>query len=139
MSRLFVAAIAVICALTLVVWYFLNPPISITIKDAYIDNQGQFVFTLQNNGSSGIALTYKWHLDDPKTNKPVYSGEGSVTIPAGSCVKVVETFSPKSGYDCRFFVMNVEVFKDGVKIASYREQKSPYDWDYSVVPPVPKR
>ncbi len=82
------------------------------------------MFTLQNNGSSDLTA-YKWHLDDPKANKAVYSGKGSVIIPADSSVRVVETFSPKSGYDCRFLVMDVEVFKDDIKIASYREQKKP--------------
>jgi len=94
------------------------------------------VFTLQNNGSSDVTVTYKWHLVDPKANRPVYSGKRSTTIPAGSGVRVVGTFSPKSRYNCRFLVME---FKDGIKIALYREQKSPYDWDYNILPPVPKR
>ncbi len=139
MSKRLVVGIAVICVLAFVAWYLLNPPVSIAIRDAYIDNQGQFVFTLQNDGPSDIAVTYKWHLDDPKANRPVYSGDGSITIPASSSVRVVEVFPPKSEYDCRFLVMNVEVFKDNIKIALYREQKSPYDWDYSVLPPKPKR
>ena len=112
---------------------------SIEVKDAYIDNEERFIFKLQNKGDSEIEVSYRWHLDDPKANKPIYAGKGSVKIPAGDYVEVVENFTPPaSGYDCRFLIMNVDVFCNGMRIATYTKQKSPYDWNYSVLPPKQK-
>jgi hypothetical protein len=33
--------------------------------------------------------------------------------------------------------MYITIIEDGDTILEYREQKSPYDWDYSTLPPTP--
>lgn len=129
--KIFILGIVIISFL-LLTWYILFP---VSVRDAYLDNQGHFYFTLINNRYEALDLTYKWHLDDPKAGKPVYRGKGEIKLPARSGFKVMETFIPINDYDQRFFIMNIEVFKGNTTVGSYNEQKSPYDWDYSTPPP----
>lgn len=89
-----------------------------------------------NNRNEAADLSYKWHLDDPKAKLPVYSGTGKIRLDGKTSYDVVEQFIPRNDYDQRFYIMNVEIFKDGSRVASYTKQKSPYDWNYTVLPPV---
>ena len=109
-----------------------------TIKDAYCDLDGNFTFTIQNRTNNEILIDYKWTLNDPKADKPVYEGEGFTTLQSHE--KKSFTFKIHKGLqdyiDARYFVIYVYLYKDGKHICKYREQKSPFDWDYSVLPPV---
>ena len=123
----------------------------VTITDVYCDNNGSFVFTVVNSQLTTIDLTYKWHLDNPKANLPEvgqdtsgaytgynYTGNGSVNVPGNSSIVVVVPIPPDSWYSLNNLIMDVELFKDNTSIYHYREQKSPYYWDYSSLPPKPK-
>lgn len=83
-----------------------------------------------------VNLIYKWHLDDPKAGSPVYSGKGEIILTKKGITDIVESFSPTNDYDQRFFIMNIEIFKDGSKVGHYSKQKSPNDWNYTALPPV---
>lgn len=119
---------------------------SVDITDAYCDNHGRFnwtnfYFTIVNNRSSDVNLTYKWELDDPKAGKPRSSdltGSGSVTVRGMSNYHVIITNLPPHNYPPDGWVMNVELFEGNKSIYHYIEQKSTYNWDYSTLPPKPK-
>ncbi len=107
-----------------------------------------FHFTLQNSGDESIEVSYNWTLNDPKADFPgsqeglndplarIYQGQGSVSLAASGTsdfkIKIEETRE----YDPRFYVMYVSVYREGLLAGYYREQKSTYDWEYGVTPPV---
>lgn len=101
MSRLSKTLIigTVFISISLVGWYMLFP---VTISNAYLDNEGNFYFTLVNNRYETVDLIYKWHLDDPKGKGPTYSGTGRIKLDSKSSYDVTELFTPKNDYDQRF-------------------------------------
>ncbi len=111
--------------------------VGVAIKDAYCDFNGNFEFTIQNPGDEEVFLDYRWTLNDPMADTPLHEGEGTVTL-QGLEAKTLSFSVPSGlhGYDPRFYVMHVYLYSDGKMIREYREQKSPYDWNYSVLPPV---
>lgn len=116
---------------------FLFPPV--LIEDAYCDLYSNFTFTLENTGGSERYLKYEWKLNDPMADLPLYKGEGSAILkPHESRKFTLETTNPPHNYDLTGCIMYITVYENGRVINSYREQKSPSDWDYSVLPPVRK-
>lgn len=125
---------------------------SFTIKDAFCDNDSwasYFIFTIVNAQSSDANLTYTWHLDDPKAQQPkcgqdisgaftdyYYIGHGSIIVPGNNSTIVVVPITPDPWYPLNNLVMDVELFNGNKSICHYREQKSPYGWDYSSLPPT---
>lgn len=109
----------------------------VAIKDAYCDLNGHFKFTIQNPEDEEISLDYKWTLNDPMADEPIHKGEGLVTL-QGLEEKNISVSIPTGlhNYDARSYVMYIYLYLDGKQICKYREQKSPYDWDYSFLPPV---
>jgi hypothetical protein len=69
-------------------------------------------------------------------DSPVHDGKGSVSLDSLEQKTLNFTFTNPKNYDSRFYVMYIYVFKGGRQIEQYRQQKSAYDWDYSVRPPV---
>ncbi len=126
------------------------PVEKVEIIDAYCtegtDTSLEFHFSLKNLTDEDITVNYTWSLNDPAAdqsgwgvNEPLarmYQGEGTVTLAAGGTEDIILTIEKTREYDARFFVMHVEVYNGDEWIGHYREQKSTYDWDYSVTPPV---
>lgn len=135
LSKILIIGIIFISFL-LIGWHTLFP---VTISNAYLDNEGHFYFTLMNNKYEAVDLIYKWHLDDPKGKIQKYSGAGRIKLDSKSSYDVMESFTPVNDYDQRFYIMNIEVFKNESKVGDYTEQKSPYGWDYTILPPKNKR
>lgn len=109
----------------------------VTIRDAYCDLIGNFHFTIVNLEEENNTIDFKWTLNDPMADKPVHEGNGSISL-WGLQEKNLN-FSIPSGlkdYDARFYVMHISLYRSGKSIYNYREQKSGYDWDYSVLPPI---
>ncbi len=95
-----------------------------------------FRFTLKNLNNEDNDVSYTWSLNDPMADKPVYEGQGEILLPA-SGEKEVDIQIEKNGeYDPRGYVMYVYVYRSDKQVGYYREQKSTYDWDYSVTPPI---
>ena len=118
----------------------INGPVSpIRLVDAYCDDNGHFNFTVTSTEDEVSTVEYRWTLNDPKADMPVFQGEGEASVKRDEPVHVsVELENLDGGgedYDSRFFVMYITVLKDGKRVVEYREQKSPYDWDYSTLPP----
>ena len=123
---------------------------SIYIKDAYCDDNGHFNFTIINGKSAVGTLAYKWHLDDPKAQQlrarqdetghftgDYYIGNGTVTIPGNSDRTIMIPLAADPDYPQNNLVMDVELFEGNTSVCHYREQKSPYQWDYRTLPPKP--
>ena len=116
-----------------------SPPIKIV--NAYCDKVGFFNFTLENRRDRTADVEYKWTLNDPKADEPVFEGEGNGTLGPLEYLMVsipVDFNGTLGDYDPAYLVMYVKVFEDGDKVFEYRRQKSPNDFDYSTLPPTPK-
>ncbi|MFW9876274.1 MAG: hypothetical protein ACFFG0_24520, partial [Candidatus Thorarchaeota archaeon] len=114
-----------------------NEPNIATIKDAYCDLNGKFHFTIVNLEENNNTIDYKWTLNDPMADRPVYEGNGSIDLIGSEEIEL--NFSIPAGlkeYDARFYVMHITLNQNGESIYKYRKQKSSYDWDYSILPPV---
>ena len=95
-----------------------------------------FRFTLNNLKEEDAEITYNWTLNDPMADQPWYAGSGAAMI-SSSDVKQIEIEVEKTRlYDSRYYIMYVCTYQDGDQTGYYREQKSTYDWDYSLTPPV---
>ncbi len=113
----------------------------VRVRDAYCDPAGFFNFTLASTSSSPMAVECEWSLNDPKSDSSVMGGEVGATLNASEVrlLSIPITVEPGNGsYDPRFYVMHVTVRQGGAVLARYSEQKSPYDWDYSTLPPKRK-
>jgi len=107
-----------------------------------------FNFTLQNSKNEDIEISYQWTLNDPAADNPgaqegvndpaarMYEGQGTASLTASGTSQVQIKIEETRDYDPRYYVMYVSVYRDGDLVGYYREQKSTYDWDYSVTPPV---
>lgn len=114
---------------------------TVRFYDVYCDNNGHFNFTLVNTYDESLEVVYHWTLDDPRADRPVIEGDGNATLRSNvgtrTTVDLPANFS--KDYDHRFYVMCIYVRWefDGLGLAvDHREQKSPYDWDYSTLPPT---
>lgn len=95
-----------------------------------------FRFALKNLNNKDTEVSYTWTLTDPMADKPLYEGQGNILLPASGEKEIEIQVKQKMEYDPRFFVMSVYVYRDDKQVGYYRGQKSTYDWDYSIVPPV---
>ncbi len=107
-----------------------------------------FRFTLKNLEHEDIEVTYYWTLNEPMADGPgsqksindaearMYEGAGGILLTALGKKEIEIQVKPKIEYDPRFFVMYVYVYRDRQQVGCYRAQKSTYNWDYSVIPPV---
>jgi hypothetical protein len=113
----------------------------VKVIDAYctysITSSFQYNFSLQNKSNDDIDAEYSWSLNDPGADAPVYQGTGTVTI-KGSDTEDISIAVEKNKYesDPRGYIMYVTIYENDQKIGYYRQQKSIFDWDYSVSPPV---
>lgn len=119
-----------------------NEDVDPTVRflDVYCDNEGHFNFTLLNTHEESLDTLYHWALNDPEADMPVIEGDGNITLPVSIAQRIMIDLSSNltEGYDHRFFVMHIWVMwaQDGQMFGvDYRGQKSPYDWDYSTLPP----
>ena len=96
----------------------------------------QFHFTVVNRNKKDMEISYNWTLNDPKADRPVYQGSGHLSLSGSKKVSVLTNIEKTVEYDPRFYVMHVSVFRYQSQIGHYQEQKSAFDWDYSVTPPV---
>jgi hypothetical protein len=112
----------------------------VEILDAYCTygttSSFDFSFSIKNTGNEDMDVDYTWSLNDPSADEPVYKGNGNITIRASDTEDIVVTIDKICEYDARFYVMYVAAYNNDEQIGSYRKQKSTYDWDYSVIPPV---
>jgi hypothetical protein len=113
----------------------------VKVIDAYcvysITSSFQYNFSLQNKSNNDIDAEYSWSLNDPMADGPRYQGTGSITLKGSDTKDIsipVERIPGDS--DPRGCIMYVTIYENGEKIGYYRQQKSTYDWDYSVTPPV---
>jgi hypothetical protein len=111
----------------------------IRIRDAYCDNNGAFNFSLENLDDDKLDIEYRWTLNDPKADAPVYKGQGNTTLQKDEVkhfsITIEDPEEAPMDYDSRFYIMHITIIKNEETIVKYREQKSPYDWDYSTLPP----
>ena len=105
-----------------------------TVKNAYCNN-GSFIFTLENLVNGTITIDYKWTLNDPGCDVLVFEGEGEEILVGQEQIEIIIPVENGS-FDARFYVMHIDLYENGKVIYNYREQKSTYDWDYSILPPV---
>ncbi|MDP2730849.1 MAG: hypothetical protein Q8O55_10265 [Dehalococcoidales bacterium] len=124
----------------------------VDIVDAYcLDSDSSpfpFRFTLKNLTKENMLVSYLWTLNDPKadgadqhidnTNGRMYQGRGTASLSASGTAEIETEIKEVRDYDPRFYVMYIGVYKDNQQVAFYREQKSTYDWDYSMIPPTKK-
>lgn len=129
---LWVAVVIILASITVVYYFETN---QVEIKDAYCLNN-TFQFTLKNLRSETVSVDYRWTLNDPMADSPVHDGKGSVSLDSREQKTLNFTFTNPKNYDSRFYIMYIYVFKGGRQIEQYSQQKSSYDWDYSVRPPV---
>jgi hypothetical protein len=113
----------------------------VKVTDAYctysITPSFQYNFTLKNKSSDEIDAEYIWSLNDPMADAPVYQGTGTTTIGASDTEEISITVEKNQWEsDPRGYIMYVTIYENGEEIGYYRQQKSTYDWDYSVTPPV---
>jgi hypothetical protein len=95
-----------------------------------------FRFTLKNLNDEDIEVDYSWILNDSQADEPEYEGQGEILLHASEEKDIEIQVEVQREYDPRFYVMYVYVYRDGNRVGYYRAQKSTYDWDYSVTPPV---
>jgi len=95
-----------------------------------------FRFTLKNLNNEDVEVSYIWSLNDPMADEPVYEGQGEILLPASGEKRIDIQIEKNGEYDPRFYVIYVYVYRDGDQVGYYRCQKSTYDWDYTVTPPV---
>jgi hypothetical protein len=109
----------------------------IVIENAYCDLKGNFKFTIVNLRSENISLEFYWSLNDPMGDYVIYKDEGVVNLRVNER-KTLDFIIPfdLTNYDPRYFIMHIELFHNDKKIIDYEEQKSPFTWDYSVIPPI---
>ena len=118
------------------------------IKNAYCDNNTHFNFTIVNSRSSEVNLTYRWHLDDPKSNTPrpiwnngftndFYNGNGSIIVPADNGRNIIISIPRDPSYPQMNLIMDVELFNNTNSIYHYRFQKYNGYWSYNSLPPKP--
>ncbi len=109
----------------------------VIVKNAYCDLDNNFTFILENIGRETLPLDYAWALIDPMSNEPVYSGEGSTVLRPHELKELtVEIDVPFNEYGFYATTMEIHIYKDGREIYRYRDYKSPYEWNYSVTPPI---
>ena len=118
---------------------------TVTIEDSYTNKTDDVIelnFGIKNYRLTPITVSYRFHLDEPMSQGDVFAGNGTVTIgPFSSVIITHEAASLTEEYyeiDPHFLIMNIEITENGLMIARYSEQKSPYDWDYSTLPPTKK-
>lgn len=133
--HLVVWAVILIAIIAVLGWYLYEMD-KVELRDAYCEENGPFRFTLVNNRDETVHLEYEWTLNDPEADEPVFKGDGEVDLGSMESQTIVVDINNTRGYDCRFLVMYVDVYKDGEQVIDYRQQKSTYDWDYSKTPPV---
>jgi len=104
------------------------------LEDPYCDISGYFNFTVRNNETGEGTFKYNWSLNDPSADSPMHNGTGKVTL-GGLREKKISISIPDE-YDCRYYVMHIRVYCGAEEVANFSGQKSPYDWNYSVLPPV---
>ncbi len=95
-----------------------------------------FRFTLKNLNNENTEVSYTWSLNDPMADKPVYEGHGKMSLPASGEKGIDIQVEKDVEYDPRGYVMYVYVYQNDKQVGYYRGQKSTYDWDYTVTPPV---
>ncbi len=95
-----------------------------------------FRFILKNLNNEDTEASYTWTLNDPMADEPVCQGQGEMILPASGEKEIEIQVKQKVEYDPRFYVMYVYVYRDDKQVGYYRGQKSTYDWDYTVTPPV---
>jgi hypothetical protein len=113
----------------------------VKVIDAYcvysITSSFQYNFSLQNKSNDDIDAEYSWSLNDPSADGPRYQGIGAITIKGSDTEDISITVEKIQGdSDPRGCIMYVTIYENGEEIGYYRQQKSTYDWDYSVTPPV---
>lgn len=124
----------------------------IEVVDAFCTNSEDshfyFSFTLQNLTEESISISYDWTLNDPLADNPgahegindpvarIYEGRGVGLLAPSEKSEIRIEVEETREYDPRFYVMYVSVYRDNELVGYYRGQKSAYDWDYSVTPPV---
>jgi hypothetical protein len=109
-----------------------------------------FKFNIDYIGSSDIETKYFWSLNDPKADGPgfekgindplarVYQGQGLIVLRSSEETDIEIRLDRIDNYDPRFYRMYIDIYLDDELLIAYRAQKSPYDWDYSILPPVYK-
>lgn len=112
----------------------------VEIADAYCTYGDEstffFRFTLNNLKEEDADITYDWTLNDPMADQPWYAGSGSTLI-SSSGKKEIEIEVEKTRlYDSRYYIMYVCTYQNGEQTGYYRDQKSTYDWNYGVTPPI---
>ncbi|MDN7024764.1 hypothetical protein FGU65_07670 [Methanoculleus sp. FWC-SCC1] len=110
---------------------------TVVVRDAYCDLDNNFTFTLENTCGSNRSVDYVWTLNDPMGGYLLRQGEGSAVLqPFESRMVTIKTGVPFHEYSFIGAVMHITLCSDGSEIYRYEEQKSPSDWDYSMLPPV---
>lgn len=110
---------------------------TVIVRDAYCNLDNTFTFTLENTDGSNRSVEYVWTLNDPMADMPLYRGEGAVVLQPHESLTL--TFEPdKIAHKdaLRGCAMCITLYTDGEEVYRYKEQKSPFDWNYSVQPPV---
>lgn len=112
----------------------------VEISDAYCTYGDEltffFRFALNNLKEEDADITYNWTLNDPMADEPWYAGSGSTSISSSGTQEIEIEVEKTRLYDSRFYIMYVCTWQDGDQTGYYREQKSTYDWDYGVTPPI---
>jgi hypothetical protein len=113
----------------------------VKVIDAYcvysITSSFQYNFSLQNKSVDDIDAEYKWSLNDPMADATIYQGTGSINIKGSDTEDISVTIEKnRLESDPRGYIMYVSIYENNERIGYYRQQKSTYDWDYSVAPPV---
>ncbi|MDI6719814.1 MAG: hypothetical protein QMD46_09415 [Methanomicrobiales archaeon] len=112
-------------------------PGKVIVRDAYCDLDNNFTFILENTGEDAIPLNYTWTLVDHMANKPIRSGAGSIVLQPHEIRSLTSaTGMPFHSYGLYAAAMNVYIYRDGREIYHFQDYKSPYEWNYSVSPPV---
>lgn len=128
--------------------------IAVEISDAFCvpldSSEILFKFNIDYVGPSDIETKYFWSLNDPKADGPgfaqgindplarVYQGQGSVVLRSSEGTDIEIRLDQIHDYDPRFYRMYIDIYLGDELLTAYRAQKSTYDWDYSVLPPVYK-
>jgi hypothetical protein len=104
------------------------------LRDAYCDPNGNFTFTLENYDDEPMGITYEWSLKNPESKSAVFSGDDNITLDADE-IRIFSFEINNGSYDARYYIICIEIDPERGDTEPYEVQKSPDEWDYSILPP----
>ena len=108
------------------------------LTDAYCDPFGNFTFTLENLDHEPMKIGYEWSLKDPESKSPVFSEDDKIMLEADE-IRILSFKINNESYDARYYIICINIDPERGDTEPYEVQKTPDEWDYSILPPKKKR